>query len=250
MQFKENELVLGTIIERYKRFLLDFKLDKNFKEYKSKDTLTAHLANTGSMKTCWEQDWKVLMTHSDDPKRKLKFSAQMISNGDSWIMVNTGLTNKIVQEGLELGKFKELKNYEYFKSEVKIGKSRIDFLLSNKEIDKKDLQLEDSSFKYNFVEVKNVTLKVGEQAQFPDAVSTRGQKHLEELMALKEQGHEATMLYIISREDVKSFNVSDIDKEYKRLLIKAKEVGVQILAYQLSLNENEIAIAKKLKVVL
>ncbi|MFG1501566.1 DNA/RNA nuclease SfsA [Halobacteriovorax sp. XZX-3] len=250
MQFKENELVLGTIIERYKRFLLDFKLDNAFKEYSCEQTLTAHLANTGSMKTCWEPDWKVLMTHSDDPKRKLKFSAQMISNGDSWIMVNTGLTNKIVQEGLELGKFEELRGYDFFKSEVKIGKSRIDFLLSNKEIDKKDLKLEDPSFKYNFVEVKNVTLKVGDQAQFPDAVSTRGQKHLEELMAIKEQGHEATMLYIVSREDVKSFNVSDIDTEYKRLLIKAKEAGVQILAYQLNMNEKEITVAKKLKIVL
>lgn len=250
MHLNKNDLVIGKIVERYKRFLLDFKLTKKFKDYDKKEVHTAHLANTGSMKSCWEPNWKVLMTHSDDPKRKLKFSAHMISNGDSWIMVNTGLTNKLVQEALEEGLISELTKYPYFKSEVKIGKSRIDFLLSNKEIDKKNLELENAKVKYNFVEVKNVTLKVDNQAQFPDAVSTRGQKHLEELMKLKEEGHEATMLYIISREDIKSFNVSDIDKKYKELLYEAKKKGVKILAYQLSMTEEEIKVARKIPIKL
>ncbi|AYF44209.1 sugar fermentation stimulation protein [Halobacteriovorax sp. BALOs_7] len=250
MHLNKKNLVTGKIVERYKRFLLDFKLTKKFKDYDKNEIHTAHLANTGSMKSCWEPNWKVLMTHSDDPKRKLKFSAQMISNGESWIMVNTGLTNKLVQEALENGAIKELSKYSHFKSEVKIGKSRIDFLLSNKEIDKKNLELDNSQVKYNFVEVKNVTLKVDDQAQFPDAVSTRGQKHLEELMQLKEQGHEATMLYVVSREDIKSFNVSDVDKRYKELLHEAKKKGVKILAYQLSMNEEEIKLAKKIPIKL
>ncbi len=250
MQFKENELIKAEIIERYKRFLLDFKFKKKFLDFPKDEIQTAHLANTGSMKTCWAPGWEVLLSYSDDPKRKLKFSAQMISNGQSWIMVNTALTNKLVMEGLEDGVFKELKKYKFFKSEVKIGKSRIDFILSNKEIDKKNLSLEDESFHYNFVEVKNVTLKEEGQAQFPDAVSERGQKHLVELTQLVEQGHEATMLYIVSREDVSEFNVSEVDQKYKELLIKAKKAGVKILAYQLEMNEREIKIAKKLKVKL
>lgn len=250
MHFDEKDIVIGKVIERYKRFLLDFNLIKTFKSYKTKEVLTAHLANTGSMKTCWAPGWKVLMTHSDDPKRKLKFSAHMISNGQSWIMVNTGLTNKLVKEALEDKVIKELVQYPHFASEVKIGKSRIDFLLSNKEIDKKNLELDNPEIKYNFVEVKNVTLKVDEQAQFPDAVSTRGQKHLEELTQLALQGHGATMLYIVSRQDVDSFNVSEIDKKYKELLINAKAKGVKVLAYQLQLNEEEIKVAKKLPVKL
>lgn len=250
MHLNKNDLVTGKIVERYKRFLLDFKLTKKFKDYDKSAIHTAHLANTGSMKTCWAPNWKVLMTHSDDPKRKLKFSAHMINNGESWIMVNTGLTNKLVQEALEEGSIKELATYSHFKSEVKIGKSRIDFLLSNKEIDKKNLELESEEVKYNFVEVKNVTLKVDDQAQFPDAVSTRGQKHLEELMQLKEQGHEATMLYIVSRDDIKSFNVSDVDKKYKELLIQAKDKGVKVLAYQLKMSEDEIKVFKKVPVKL
>lgn len=250
MKFQENEVVYGEIIERYKRFLLNFKLTSKIDNYTLGETYTAHLANTGSMKTCWMPQWKVAMTHSQDPKRKLKFSAQMISNGDSWIMVNTALTNKIVYEALELGSFPEFSDYKFFKSEVKIGKSRIDFLLSNKEIDKKNLELDNNEIKYNFVEVKNVSLKVAKQAQFPDAVSTRGQKHLEELIQLKKEGHQATMLYIVSREDVTEFNVSDIDTRYKELLKEAQNAGVQILAYQLKLSPTQINVAKKLKVVL
>ena len=245
MRFLQKDVVIGRFLSRYKRFLLDFEIKKEFKDFKKGEVHTAHLANTGSMKSCYGEDWDVFMTHSDDPKRKLKFSVHMLHNGESWIMVNTGLTNKLVSEGLEEKSFKELSKYPHFKSEVKVGKSRIDFVLSSNEIDKKNL---DDNNDLHFVEVKNVSLKEGTKATFPDAVSERGQKHLQELMDLVDQGHKASMLYIVSREDVKSFGASDIDPKYKELLKQAKDKGVNIMAYQLNMDTNEIKIGKKLRV--
>lgn len=232
MKFSEA-LIEGKILKRYKRFLADVELENG-------EVITAHTANTGSMKTCWEPGWSVLLSFHDNPKRKLKYSLELTSNGNTWICVNTSLPNKIAVEGIQSGVVKELKGYSTIKPEAKIGKSRIDILLSN--------DGEDPCY----VEVKNVTL-LGDKKRgiFPDAVSTRGQKHLEELMGLVDQGIRAAMLYVVNREDVNSFGPADhIDPKYGELLREAKEKGVEILAYQCKVTPDEIKLSKKLPVKL
>lgn len=224
---------LGTIQKRYKRFLSDITLD-------SGEQINAHVPNTGSMKECWGPDWKVLVTHADDPKRKLQYTLEMTHNGSSWICVNTGLTNKLVHEALNDGVIEELIGYEEVKPEKKYKESRIDFFLSSH-----------GSKEDCYVEVKNVTLIDGEKALFPDAVSTRGQKHLRDLMEIKEQGLRACMLYVINRTDANTFSpAKDIDPTYAQLLVEAQSKGVEILAYQCSLNEEEIVLNNPIEVVL
>lgn len=232
MKFNEP-LIKGKILKRYKRFLADIELENG-------EVITAHTANTGSMKTCWEPGWSVLMSYHDNPKRKLKYSLEMTFNGDTWIGVNTSLPNKIAMEGIQNGVVKELKGYSTIKPEAKVGKSRIDILLSN--------EGEDPCY----VEVKNVTL-LGEKkkAIFPDAVSTRGQKHLEELTQLVNEGVRAAMLFVINREDTTSFSpAKEIDPDYAKLLQEASDAGVEILAYQCSVGPHEIALKKKIPVKL
>jgi sugar fermentation stimulation protein A len=232
-----NPIVKGKILKRYKRFLADVELD-------SGEVIVAHTANTGSMATCWEPGWKVLMSHHDNPKRKLKYSLEMTHNGETWIGVNTSWPNKLSYEAIESRVIVELSDYQNIRPEIKIGASRIDLLLHNgKEKD----GLDDSNRCY--VEVKNVTLKGnGNLALFPDAVSTRGQKHLRELIQLKQQGLNAAMLFVVQREDVARFSPADeIDPEYGKLLRQAEKAGVQILVYGCQLDENEIKITKPLK---
>lgn len=229
----ETTLIPGKILKRYKRFLADIELEDG-------EVIVAHTANTGSMKTCWEPGWPVLLSHHDNPKRKLKYSLELTHNGDTWIGINTSLPNKVAAEGIQSGVVKELQGYENLKPEAKVGKSRIDILLSN---DKDDLC---------YVEVKNVTL-LGENraAIFPDAVSTRGQKHLEELTSLVKEGIRSAMLFVVNREDVDTFSPADhIDPDYGRLLREAHDAGVEILAYQCQVGPKGIALKKKLPVKL
>jgi sugar fermentation stimulation protein A len=224
-------LIEGKILKRYKRFLADIELS-------SGEVVTAHTANTGSMKTCWEPGWEVRVSYHDNPKRKLKYGLELTHNGDTWIGVNTSLPNKIAHEAIEKGVVKELSGYKFIKPEVKIGKSRIDFLLSNDEDDQ------------CYVEIKNVTL-LGENqtAIFPDSVTTRGQKHLIELTQLKEQGIRTAMLYVVNRQDVTSFAPAEkIDPEYALLLRKAKNAGVEVYAYQCKVDPKGITLNKALKV--
>lgn len=224
-----------AIIEnRYKRFLSDIKLN-------SGELVNAHVPNTGSMKTCWDKGWKVLVTKNDDPKRKLKYTLEMTHNGESWINVNTSMTNKLVKEALENDIIKELTDYQEIKAEKKVLDSRLDFFLSTHK-----------SSPDCYVEVKNVTLKgEGSLVLFPDSVSTRGQKHLKDLMLLKEQGFRAVMLYVVNREDCDIFSpANEIDPTYASLLKEASDKGVEILAYQTKLSETEVLIQRKIKVKL
>jgi sugar fermentation stimulation protein A len=230
----ESKLHEGIILKRYKRFLADIELPTG-------EVIVAHTANTGSMKTCWEPGWKVLLSYHDNPKRKLKYSLEMTHNNDTWIGVNTGVPNKLGYEAIKDGTIKELQGYAHIKPEVKIGKSRIDLLLS------------DSNNKADcYVEIKNVTLKGnGTKVLFPDSVTERGQKHLNELMDIVRSGKNACMLYIVQREDVDSFSPADlIDAKYGELLRKAKDQGVQILCYQCRLTPDEIKIIKSIPVIL
>lgn len=228
-----SPLINATIQKRYKRFLADITLETG-------EQITAHVPNTGSMTNCWGEGWHVLVSESNNPKRKLKYTLELTHNGDSYINVNTSLTNKVAKEALEVGAIKELAGYENIKPEAKIGESRLDFLLTEHN-EKADC----------YVEVKNVTLNDDDIAIFPDAVTTRGQKHLQELIKLKKQGDRAVMLYIIGREDVTNFSpASTIDPKYADLLKEAYQAGVEVLAYQCTLSSEEITVSKGIPVCL
>lgn len=163
---------------------------------------------------------------------------EMTWNGQTWIGVNTANANKLVKLWLESAKITELSGYTQLQPEKKVGESRIDFFLDGH-----------TSFPPCYVEVKNVTLKLKGEAQFPDAVSERGQKHLRELMDLKKKGFRAVMLYVVQREDVSSFSPADsIDPEYGKLLRKAATEGVEILVYQCKMGLDELTLGSSLPV--
>jgi sugar fermentation stimulation protein A len=228
MLFKEK-LLQGTLVKRYKRFFVDI----NYKN----TLITAHCPNTGSMMGLLNKGNKVWFSKSDDPKRKLKFTLQIIDVNKKKIGINTLLTNKIVYEALKTKKIDTLSRFTSIKSEAKFNENtRFDFLLSNKK-DK------------CFLEVKNVTLLRNKSiSEFPDAVTTRGTKHLNELIKAKKKGYKAYMLYLIQIEGCNLFKIAkDIDQEYKFTLDKALKNGVKILCYDCKLNNEEIKLNNQIK---
>jgi len=221
------KLVHGTLIKRYKRFLADVELDDG-------TVVTAHCTNSGSMKSCLEDGAEVFLTPVTDPKRKTKFTWEMIKINSDWVGINTGNPNKLAFEAISNGQIPELAGYTNVKREVKFGDSRFDIYAEN-ELEK------------CFVEVKNVTLKDGKYALFPDAVTVRGQKHLHTLMEVKRNGIRAVMLYIIQRCDVQVFAPAvEIDPEYAKILKQAVNVGVEIIPMQAKVTPEKIELVKKL----
>ena len=225
---KLKNLLSGVFIKRYKRFLVDVIL-------KSKK-LTVHCPNSGSMLGLLSEGNNVWISKSDNLKRKLQYTLEIIQVNKTMIGVNTFNTNKIVFEALSNRKIKELLKYDKIESEVKFGSnSRFDFLLSNKK-------------EKCFLEVKNVTLsrKVN-IAEFPDAITSRGKKHLEELIKAKSRGYESFMLFLIQRNDCDNFKISeDIDPLYYAALNKAKKYGVKMLCYDCKINNKEVILNKKI----
>ena len=227
MKFK-NKLLQGTLIKRYKRFFVDIK-------YKSK-TITAHCPNSGSMMGLLELGNKVWFSKSNNPKRKLKYTLEIIKVKETLVGINTLLTNKIVHESLIRKKIKEINEYKEIIPEKKFSENtRFDFLLTNNE-------------KKCFLEVKNVTLsRIRNIAEFPDAVTTRGTKHLNELSKAKKNGFNCYILYLIQREDCNSFKIAeDIDKEYKSAFIKAIKSGVKVLCYDCKISNEGIKVNKQI----
>ena len=223
MKFKER-LLQGTLIKRYKRFLVDIN-------YRNK-TITVHCPNSGSMLGLQKKNNKVWFSESDNPKRKLKYTLEMIEVNKKLVGINTQSTNKIVLEAFQQKKIKKFCKYNNIKSEVKFSdNTRFDFLISNSKVK-------------CFVEVKNVTLvRENQIAEFPDAITSRGTKHLNELINAKKKGYQSYLLYLIQREDCKSFKIAkDIDEEYKIAYDKALKNGVKILCYDCKLNNEEIKI--------
>jgi sugar fermentation stimulation protein A len=223
-------LIPGILLKRYKRFLADIKLD-------SGEFITAHCPNSGSMKTCKEPGWKVLVSESDNPKRKLKYTWEMVHNGKCWIGINTQVPNKIASEAILNGTIPELSGYSDLKNEVKYGKnSRIDILLSGGKPD-------------CYVEVKNVTL-VEEDGyyKFPDAVTERGKKHLYEMLDMIKSRKRAVMLYVIQRSDGTIFKPAyDIDPVYGKSLKEVHQQGIEILAYRADVTPERIELTTRLE---
>lgn len=227
MKFKET-LLQGTLVKRYKRFFTDIK-------YKNK-IIVAHCPNTGSMLGLLKSGNKVWFSKSNNPERKLKYTLEIIEVDNKKIGINTLLTNKIVLDALYKKKIKPLANFTNIKAEVKFtDNTRFDFLLSN-------------SKKKCFLEVKNVTLFRNKNiAEFPDSVTSRGAKHLLELIKAKKKGYQSYILYLIQREKCDSFKIAeDIDEEYKVIFNKALKNGVKLLCYNCKLNDEEIILNNKI----
>ncbi len=227
----EARLIRGTLIQRYKRFLADVRLD-------SGEVVTAHCTNTGSMLGCNAPGSPVYLSRSPNKGRKLAFTWEMIQIDRRWIGINTMHPNRLVAEAIAAGAIAELRGYETIRREVKVSRhSRL------------DLCLEGAAGRC-FVEVKNVTVCFDDgAAAFPDAVSERATKHLKELIRLKRQGARAVIFFVVQRGDCAYFRPADeIDPEYGRWLRRAVKAGVEVLPYHAAVTPREIILADPLPV--
>jgi len=227
MKFKEI-LLQGTLIKRYKRFFIDIN-------YKNK-IITAHCPNSGSMMGLLDKGNKIYFSKSKNKKRKLKYTAEIIVVKKSMVGINTHLSNRIVLEALENKRIKQLIKFSNIKREVNFSdNTRFDFLISNKT-------------KKCFLEVKNVTLMRQQGiAEFPDSITTRGTKHLNELINAKKKGFDSYMLYLVQREDCGSFKIANnIDEEYKIAFNNAVKNNVKVLCFTCKISKKEIKINKQI----
>ena len=230
MEFTKS-LIKGKLIKRYKRFFIDVKINK--------EIVTAHCPNTGSMKGLLDEGNDVYLLKHDDPKRKLKFGLEIIKAQKNLVGVNTHMANKIVNHGLKNNLIKELKDSDKIKPEVFFNKETIfDFF-----IEKNKQKI--------FLEVKNVTLfRDKKTAEFPDAVTSRGSKHLLTLIDAIKKGYKAYLLFLVQIQNMENFKIaSDIDSEYYKNYLTAKKAGVNFLAYRCKISPKEIFIEKKLKII-
>ncbi len=227
---KFDNLLSGRLIKRYKRFLVDVELEDG-------SVLTAHCPNTGSMRGCLGTGASVLLSLSGNAGRKYPYTLEMISVDGFWVGINTSRTNHLVREALENGVITELGRIDAIQAEVKVSdKSRLDFLLRQGET-------------RVFMEVKNCTMAEGGIALFPDAVTQRGSKHLDELLALRKQGFGAVVFFCVQRMDGRSFApAAHIDPHYAGTLQKVVAGGVKVLAYQAFVSPGEIRISHALPV--
>ncbi len=234
----------AKLIKRYKRFLADVS-------HKELGEFTVHCPNTGSMKNCWSEGDTVYLLDSQNPKRKYQYTwISSHTNYGDWLCLNTHLANQIVIEGIENGVVKELQSYQTIKPEVKYGKesSRIDLMLTAD--DKPDC----------YVEIKTVTLLENDvddevlgkgRGFFPDAVSTRGQKHLRELMAITKSGQRAVLLFLVQHSGIESVSpAAHIDPKYAQLLVEAIDAGVEILVYRTHISPAEIILQDSLPFII
>ncbi len=230
MEFTKS-LIKGKLIKRYKRFFTDVKLGK--------ETVTAHCPNTGSMKGLLDKGNEVYLLPNNDPKRKLKYGLEIIKSRRNLVGVNTHMANRIVEHGIKNNLVNELKNLDSIKPEVFFNKeTRFDFLV-------------EKNNRKSFVEVKNVTLfRTKETAEFPDAVTSRGTKHLLTLIDATNKGYKAYLLFLVQIQNMKNFKIAkDIDEEYYKNYLIAKKAGVNFLAYRCDISSKKIFIDKKLKII-
>ena len=222
-----SSLIKGKLIKRYKRFFTDIEVNNKI--------LTAHCPNTGSMMGLLDKNNQVWITHHNDPKRKLKYTLEMIKVNQRIIGVNTHRANRIVKHALENKLIDEFKSVKNIKAEFKYSDdTRFDFLCDKK-----------------ILEVKNVTLmRDKDVAEFPDAVTTRGSKHLKKLINSIKKGYKPYVLFLTQIQGINNFKIAkDIDSNYFKDYLEAKKAGVNFLAYRCSLNSKEIKIEKKIKIL-
>ena len=230
MEFTKS-LIKGKLIKRYKRFFTDVMVDK--------EIVTAHCPNTGSMKGLLDEGNDVYLLPNNDPKRKLRYGLEIIKSKKNLVGVNTHLANKIVYHALENNLINELKNNSTIKPEVFFNKeTRFDFLI---EKDKQKI----------FIEVKNVTLFRGNNtAEFPDAITSRGSKHLLALIDAIKKGYKSYLVFLVQIQNMKYFKIAkDIDNEYYKNYLIAKKAGVNFLAYRCKIDSKEIFIEKKIEII-
>jgi sugar fermentation stimulation protein A len=230
MEFTKS-LIKGKLIKRYKRFFADVKLGKQ--------KVTSHCPNTGSMKGLLNEGNEVFLLKNDDPKRKLKYTLEIIKANGNLVGVNTHRANKIVNHALSNNLIKELKDNEKIKPEVFFTKeTRFDFLI-------------EKNNKKSFLEVKNVTLfRDKKTAEFPDAITSRGSKHLLTLIDAIKKGYKSYLIFLVQIQNMENFKIAkDIDPEYYRNYLVARKAGVNFLAYRCNINSKKIFIEKKLKII-
>lgn len=225
----------ATLIRRYKRFLADVSLDDGTE-------LTVHCPNTGSLLGCHTPGARVWLSRSSNAKRKYAYTWELVEvTGGVLVGINTGRSNALVREAIESGVIGELTGYADIRAEVRYGKenSRADFLLTN-------------ANERCYLEVKNVTAAVqGGRALFPDAVSTRGTRHLRELMGIvSEPGRRAVLCFCVQRCDVDEVRPADaIDPTYGRTLREALQSGVEAIAYRATLCPQSVTLVEPIPVV-
>ncbi|WP_250458813.1 DNA/RNA nuclease SfsA [Microbulbifer litoralis] len=220
----------ATLLRRYKRFLADVVTEKG-------ESFTIHCPNTGSMKNCWVENSHCWYSDSGNPKRKYRHTLEVTTTPEGALAgVNTGRANALVEEAIETGVVVELQGYDSLRREVRYGaeNSRIDLLLAG---DGGDC----------YVEVKNVTLAEGGRGLFPDAVSSRGTKHLRELQKLAEDGVRAVLFYCVQHTGIETVEAArDIDPAYAAALDGALTAGVEVLAYRARIDTGEIVLAENI----
>ena len=224
-------LIKGKLLKRYKRFFVDIKVNK--------EIIIAHCPNTGSMMGLLNENNDAWVLKNDNPKRKLKYTLQILKTSKNVIGVNTHLANKLVHEGLQNNTLLEFKNLDKIVTEKFYNKeTRFDFLV---EENKKKI----------FIEVKNVTLiRDGKTSEFPDAITTRGSKHIKTLMDAHKKGYECYVLFLVQIENCKYFRIAkDIDNEYYENYKLAKKSGVKFIAYNCKVGSKEIKIDKKVEIL-
>ncbi len=223
------KLIRGTLVRRYKRFLADVILEDG-------RTVTAHCPNSGSMKACCEIGRPVYLSQHDSPKRKLKYTWELIDMPTSLVGVNTIVPNRLVYHAIQTGQLEPFRGYSNIKAEKTLESgSRLDIYLWNNEAD------------HCYIEIKNCTMVSDGVASFPDAVTTRGQKHLRELQQLLDENTRCAMLFLIQRSDATRFEPADsIDPEYGRELRKAEKCGVEIFVYDVEIELEGIRVNKRI----
>ena len=222
-----SSLIKGKLIKRYKRFFTDIEVNNKI--------LIAHCPNTGSMMGLLDKGNDVWVTKHNDPKRKLKYTLEMIKVKKRIIGVNTHRANRIVEHGLNNKLIDDFKSIKNIKAEFKYSDdTRFDFLCDR-----------------NIIEVKNVTLLRNDDfAEFPDAVTSRGSKHLKMLINSIKKGYKPYVLFLTQIQDIDNFKIAkDIDANYYKDYIEAKKAGVNFIAYRCYLNSKEIKIEKKINII-
>ena len=232
MQFDQT-LLEGTLVDRYKRFFADVKLPDG-------EVVVTHCANPGSMANCRPDNARVWISRSDNPKRKLRYTWELVEVDETLVVVNTNRPNRVVEEALRAGVVAELAGYDEIRPEVKYGEgSRVDFLLTRGD-------------ERCWVEVKSVTLGLGDGlSAFPDSVSARGTKHLRELMNMVKAGDRSVMLFACGRADTKVMTpADDIDPTYGETLREAAAAGVELLAYRCDVSLDGIWLRERIPIQL